>query len=222
MLLKGAVNYCSTLENRVTLGRECVKCCLKSASFKYRPNSVNFLCNTFVHFSFRPESGEAANTSFKIACENWVTRDNPISYKFRYQVEITNLAEINTLSTESQSYQLWYFGERMTPSRVLPVGDPQNDFKLSLSARICNKYNCCTDFPLNAKVRRYTSCSSVRIGCCKGAASFPGTLFLPFELRREKEITLKRVHRRERVTFWLGVEHQERDKYLFRRWGVLG
>ena len=92
-------------------------------------------------------------TLFKIGCENWVTEDNPISYKFRYQVKITNLAEINTLSTESQVYQLWYFGERTTPSRYLPIGDPQNDFSLNLSARICNKYDCCVDVPLNVTVR---------------------------------------------------------------------
>lgn len=104
-------------------------------------------------FLFRPKSGEAAKTLFKIGCENWVTKDNPISYKFLYQVKITNLAEINTLSTESQAYQLWYFGERTTPSRFLPLGDPEKDFQLDLSARICNKYECCVDVFLNATVR---------------------------------------------------------------------
>ncbi|KAJ7340219.1 hypothetical protein OS493_002951 [Desmophyllum pertusum] len=99
-----------------------------------------------------PKSGEAAETMFGIRCENWVTRDNPISYKFLYKTFLTNLAQINTLSTESQVYQLWYFGERSTPSRVLPLGDPQDDFKLYLSARICNHYNCCANFPLNATV----------------------------------------------------------------------
>ena len=114
---------------------------------------LTFGPNTSTYFSFRPKSGEAAKTLFKIECENWVTKDNPISYKFRYQVNIANLAEINTLSTESQAYQLWYFGERMTPSRFLPIGDPENDFKLNLSARICNKYECCVDEFLNAMVR---------------------------------------------------------------------
>ena len=118
--------------------------------------------NNSAYFSFRPKSGEAAKTLFKIACENWVTKDNPISYKFRYQVKIANLAEINTLSTESQAYQLWYFGKRMTPSRFLPIGDPENDFKLKLSARICNKYECCVDVSLNATVRPITSCSTLK------------------------------------------------------------
>ncbi|KAL9957104.1 hypothetical protein ACROYT_G038703 [Oculina patagonica] len=101
-----------------------------------------------------PKEGEAAETLFKIGCENWVTKDNPISYKFRYQVNMKNLAEINTLSTESRAYQLWYFGERTTPSRVLPIGDPEDDFKLHLSARICNKYECCADVFLDAVVKK--------------------------------------------------------------------
>lgn len=86
-------------------------------------------------------------------CENWVTTDNPIKYEFRYEIKIKNFAEINSLSSESQAYQVWYFGERSTPSRVLPLGDPQNDFQLRLSARICNKYQCCATFSVNTKVR---------------------------------------------------------------------
>lgn len=132
--------------------------------------------NTSAYFSFRPKSGEAAKTLFKIGCENWVTKDNPISYRFRYQVNIANLAEINTLSTESQAYQLWYFGKRETPSRFLPIGDPKNDFKLNLSARICNKYESCVDVFLNATVRSFTSCFTL-----KG----PGQPHLRFSLIRE-------------------------------------
>ena len=87
-----------------------------------------------------------------INCENWLTIDNPISYEFRYKTKVDNLAQINSLSSESQANQVWYFGERFTPPRVLPIGDPNNGFQLQLSARICNKYQCCASFFLNATV----------------------------------------------------------------------
>lgn len=86
-------------------------------------------------------------------CSDWVTIDNPISYQFQYKVKLTDLAKINTLSTESEPSQLWYYGDRYTPSSKLPLGDANNNFMLGLSVRICNKFDCCTKVHLNAKVK---------------------------------------------------------------------
>ena len=107
-------------------------------------------------FFSSPQSGLVSSTFFEMRCNNWVTSDssdNPILYKFRYEVKLTKLAEINTLPTEAEASQLWYYGDRSTSSSRLPLGDKDNDFKLGLSVLICNKYDCCAQVHLNARVK---------------------------------------------------------------------
>ena len=82
-------------------------------------------------------------------CSNWVTSDSsdsPISYKFFYGQKQTDLAKINTLSTDAQANLLWYYGEKSTSSSSFPLGNEDNGFKLALSVLICNKYNCCEEY----------------------------------------------------------------------------
>ena len=86
-------------------------------------------------------------------CSGWKTRDNPLSYRFYYSIQLENLAKINSLSDESDTWQLWYFGDRYTSSSKLPLGNARDGFVLRLSAHVCNKYQCCAEVPLNATVR---------------------------------------------------------------------
>ena len=83
----------------------------------------------------------------------WTTSDNPLSYSFYYRVQLKNLAKINSLSDESDTWQLWYYGDRYTSASKLPLGNANDDFKLRLYADVCNKYQCCNQFFLEAKVR---------------------------------------------------------------------
>ena len=89
-------------------------------------------------------------------CSEWVTSDisdSPISYKFFYGQKQTDLAKINTLSTDAQANLLWYYGEKSTSSSRFPLGNEDNGFKLALSVLICNKYECCAEYPLDATVK---------------------------------------------------------------------
>lgn len=82
-----------------------------------------------------------------------MTSDNPITYTFFYKVKLKDLAKINSLSSESQPGQKWYSGDRYTPANYFPLGDEDNDFILGLYVHICNKYDCCADFPLKVTVK---------------------------------------------------------------------
>lgn len=86
-------------------------------------------------------------------CSGWETIDNPLSYSFYYRVQLKDLAKINSLSDESDTWQLWYYGDRYTSSSKLPLGNANDDFKLRLYADVCNKYQCCYKYYLEAKVR---------------------------------------------------------------------
>ena len=85
-------------------------------------------------------------------CSGWNTSDNPLSYSFYYKIQLKDLAKINSLSDESGTWQLWYFGYRYRSSSKLPLGNASDGFVLRLSAHVCNKYQCCQDVNLTATV----------------------------------------------------------------------
>lgn len=70
-------------------------------------------------------------TSFTISCENWIDPDAPLSYEFSYQNNGVRIV---------YSYVTARIGGRVTSTDWLPIGDQKNDFHLTVTVQVKDKF----------------------------------------------------------------------------------
>ena len=103
-----------------------------------------FLC----HFS--PKEGETTKTKFQTKCQNWESKDYPITYQFLYN----NGKEqaITTSSAKEKDFPLFYHGLSPQKDSILPLGDENKNYSMLIICRILNEYGTYSQVNVSIKV----------------------------------------------------------------------
>ena len=98
-----------------------------------------------IFFQSSPSEGNSAVTKFRIICRNWQNSDPPTKYEFRY--DKGEKEDVILSSTSTKELPLWYSGDvgSNKPS-FLPIGNPDDDFKIRFKIRIENEYGAYATF----------------------------------------------------------------------------
>ena len=109
---------------------------------------------------FRPSVGTVAETKFQIQCDNWECPDLPIKYEFTTKTKLGEGQGVSVSTLSRTDYPIWYSGyEPRNPKSILPLGDPDNGYNLTLIVRIFNAYGSFTELdPIIATVSKSTEC----------------------------------------------------------------
>lgn len=98
--------------------------------------------------------GTVAQTKFQIQCSDWTCPDLPIKYEFTTKTKLPKSQGVSVSSLSRTDYPIWYSGfEPRNPKSVLPLGDPNAGYNLTMIVRIINAYGSFTELaPILIKV----------------------------------------------------------------------
>ena len=109
--------------------------------------NMTLLTTHRLHY-FRPLTGTVAQTKFQIRCQHWTCPDIPIKYEFTTKKDIPASQSVSVSSLSRTDYPIWYSGyEPRNPKSILPLGDPNAGYNLTMIVRIFNAYGSFTELP---------------------------------------------------------------------------
>lgn len=93
------------------------------------------------------------HTNFTLSCENWIDIDAPLSYEFSYQSYGVRIPYFYTTAP---------IGRKVVFTDWLPVGDQKNDFELTVTVQVKDKFGSKTkqDYTVQVSVM-IKKCSKV-------------------------------------------------------------
>ena len=95
---------------------------------------------------YRPNKGTVAETKYQIQCKDWQCPDLPIKYEFMTKLKAKSTVTVSSISRTD--YPIWYAGnEPRNPANILPLGDPDKDYNLTMVIRIYNSFNSFRQLP---------------------------------------------------------------------------